>query len=57
MNTMPKIAIGKRVLNEFLEDPAWGAKLENCKNMKEIEAVLEEFAKSKGFRKFDAHAK
>jgi hypothetical protein len=54
---MPKIAIGKKALDKFLEDPAWGIKLENCKNMKEVEAVLEEFAKSKGFKKSGAPTK
>jgi hypothetical protein len=54
---MPNIAFGKKALKEFIEDPVWAEKLENCKSMDEIKAVLEEFAKSKGLKKLDAPTK
>ena len=54
---MSPVAVGKKVLKEFPEDPIWAEKLGKCRNMEEINAVLEEWAKSKGLKKIDAPMK
>jgi len=43
-------AVRREVLDALLEDPEWSKRLDNAENARQVENVLVEFAKSRGYR-------
>jgi hypothetical protein len=43
-------AVRRQILEELLKDEGWTRKLEACRNVSDVERVLTEFCKAKGYK-------